>query len=955
MLEKKQSVSMMGTRVTSGTKGMETTMFRYILPFSSDSSDGVSLALAGGKGKNLVELARAGFAVPPGFIVTTEAYRLFVEENRLQPRILALAAQTSADDTSTLEAASTEIDALFEQGVLPPEIAKEITSAYRMMRPHLSGLTGSSGNPTYEPPVAVRSSATAEDLPGLAFAGQQDTYLNIVGERALLDAVRMCWASLWTARAMAYRSRNRIQSGEVALAVVVQEMVLSKVSGVAFTANPVTGHRAEIVIDASYGLGEAVVSGLVDPDHYVVDTQHWKITSRKLGSKEVAIVPREGMEGGTQRVERNEGLQEQALSDEQIIELARIAKRIEVLFGASQDIEWAWASEGTAEGKAEGAAERLYLLQSRPITSLYPLPASAKRSQDNDDSPRVYVNFNFIQGVTDPFTPLGIDALRLIFSGVRDLLHIKSPVQAFLPDAGGRLFIDFTDPVRDRLLRKLVLSFLAQIDPGAQQTLRRLIDEGRFAPRVLLTPGRALLLLWGVLPVLRNVLGALLRPERVRPRVLATAERFVSGVERHARSAQGLAALLRAMEQDLPRAERVSIAVMPTVLPAFAALPLVDRWLTGWLGEKPGAALQLMRGLPGNITIEMNLKLWAVAQRIRADGATSEFMRTHSVESLADAYHRRELPDAFQGALDGFLKKYGMRGVAEIDMGKPRWRDDPAQIVEILLGYLRLEDPDLAPDVVYKRAAEEAERLAVQYIARARKTRFGWLRSRLLAGTIRRMRTLGGLREAPLFYLVRVNDIYRTALLDSARGLVGEGKLEAAEDIFFVPLDRLKDFARGKKLDLRAVVDMNRADYEREQARRQVPRIVLSTGEVFYEGMGRATEERVGTESESEMVGEAVSPGVAEGRARVILDPHGARLEPGEILICPSTDPGWTPLFLTAGGLVMEIGGMITHGSVVAREYGIPAVVGVHEATTRIKTGQLVRVDGNRGRVAILE
>jgi phosphohistidine swiveling domain-containing protein len=951
-------------------------MSRYVLPLSSNEA---TLALAGGKGKNLAELTRAGFPVPPGFIVTTDAYQQFVEAGQLQSRIISLAKGISLDDPVALETTSAEIRALFEGGTVPAEIAVDVTSAYHTLLPKVPGSStdASAPNATNAPsglPVAVRSSATAEDLPGLAFAGQQDTYLNIVGESALIDAVKRCWASLWTARALAYRERNHIPPEEVALAVIVQEMVASKVSGVLFTANPVTGHRGEIVIDASFGLGEAVVSGLVDPDHYEVEARHLKITKRKLGTKEVAIVPRAGGGGGTEHVELRgrdgngeggRGPQEQALPDEQIIELARIAKQVEALFGAPQDIEWAWIDG------------QLYLLQSRPITSLYPLPKLPKLPRpprpprppklhesarpDEEQSPRVYVNFNLIQGITDPFTPLGIDALRLVFGGVRDLLRIQSPPRDFLPDAGGRLFLDFTDPVRDRRLRNLVLDFLARIDPGAQQTLRRLISEGRFAPKVVLTLRRAILLVWGVLPILRSVVGALLRPERVRPGALAAAEQFVSEVEKHAQAAKNLSACLRAMERDLPRTERISIAIMPTVLPAFAAVPIVDRWLTRWIGEKPGMALQLMRGLPGNITIEMNLKLWAATQEIRANDTAAQFMRTQSVETLVEAYRRGELPATAQRALKRFLKEYGMRGVAEIDLGRPRWRDDPRQIVETLLGYLRLEDPKLAPDVIYRRGAEEAERLASQYIARVRKTRFGWLRAKLLAGTIRRMRILGGLREVPLFYLVRVNDIYRTVLLDSAQQLVSDDELGSAEDLFFVPLDELKQFAQGKRIDLRATASVNRANYARERARRQVPRILLSTGEAFYEGMsgarnggGEGGEGEAGV-SGNELVGEAVSPGVVEGRAHVILDPAGARLEPGEILVCSSTDPGWTPLFLMAGGLVMEIGGVITHGSVVAREYGIPAVVGVHQATTVLKTGQQIRVDGNHGRVTILQ
>ncbi len=901
-------------------------MLKYIRPFSSPEA---ILALTGGKGSNLAGLARAGFAVPPGFIITTDAYRLFVTSNQFGSRVLHLAKSITLEDLVALEATSAEIRALFASGTMPVEIREEVASAYTTML---------SSSPTNHP-VAVRSSATAEDLPGLAFAGQQETYLNVVGESALLEAVKRCWGSLWTARAMAYRARNHVPPDEVALAAVVQEMVQAEVSGVLFTANPITGRRDEMVIDASYGLGESVVSGLVEPDHYVVDPHGWRITKRKLGAKELAILSRAGTEGGTEQVKRPKS-EEQALPDRAIIQVAQSAGKVAAHFGSPQDIEWAWASG------------RLYILQSRPITSLYPLPDLPKNAQP-EDGPRLYINFNAIQGVNDPLTPLGIDALRLIFGSVRELLHIDSQPRDFLPDAGGRLFLDFTDLARDQHLRTLALDFLARTEPGTQQILHRLIQEGRFSPKVVLTPKRAISLFAGVFPLLRTAVTALLRPEGVRPRVLARAERFIARTRRHARAANDLSATLRAMEWDLPRAQSVSIMVMPTVLPALAAAPIVDRWLTSWLGEKPGMALQLMRGLPGNITIEMNLKLWAAAQEIRADVPTLEWVSTKSVETLVGAYQSSELPPTAQFAIERFLREYGMRGVAEIDLGTTPWRDDPTQIMQTLLGYLRLENPNLAPDVLFSRGAREAERLAAQYIKRARATRFGWLRAKLLSAAIRRMRILGGLREAPLFYLVQVNDIYRTALLQRACDLVRDNQLDRAEDIFYIPLAELKHFARGGKGDLKVLARANRAEYEREKERRQMPRILLSTGEAFYEGISAGS--KAAASDEDPLVGEAVSAGVVEGRAHVVLNPQNARLEPGDILVCPSTDPGWTPLFLTAGGLVMEIGGLITHGSVVAREYGIPAVVGVHQATTRIKTGQRIRVDGNQGSVTILE
>ncbi len=917
-------------------------MSKYILAFSSGDA---SLPRAGGKGANLVRLVRAGFRVPPGFIITTDAYHAFVTMNQLQASIVGLAENASPEDSTRLENTSAEIRALFERGKIPADITAEIMSAYR----DLCGQTAASENSklgkaskqsplaTMPIAVAVRSSATAEDLPGLAFAGQQDTYLNIVGEEAVLDAVKKCWASLWTGRAMAYRVRNHIPPNEVALAVIVQQLVPAASSGILFTANPVTGRRDEMVIDASFGLGEAIVAGQVEPDHFVVNPHDLTITERKLGSKAIVILPRTG--GGTEQIAQGNSArddsQRQALPDGRIVELAQIARQVAEHFGSPQDIEWAWANQ------------QLYLLQSRPITSLYPLPVPARSGL------RVYVNFNFIQGVTDPLTPLGIDALRMLFSGMPRLLRLHSSMREILPDAGGRLFLDLSDVIGDTRLRNLTLNIVAQSDPAARQALLRLIEEGRIAPKRSLTARRALTLLIAFLPILRRTLTAWLVPERARRQVIARAEQFMIQTRAHARHTNDLASRLRSMENDLSHTEELGLGVMPTALSVFSAVQRMDHWLATWLKEKPGTALQLMRGLPNNATTEMDLKLWAAAQAIRRDPAALAAVCSESIDALVEAHRHSQLPAAAQRAIDEFLQAYGMRAVAEIDLGRPRWRDDPMPILQTLRSYLQIEDENLAPDVVFQRNREQAERLASDVVTRVRKTHWGAMRAKLIGVILRRMQVLSGLREAPLFYMVSMLDVYRTCLLDSARVLVTRGELERAEDIFFVPLETLERFAAGgssasSRLDLKEIAAAHRLAYEQERMRKQIPRVLLSTGEAFYEGVSdsKATKD--------EVAGEAVSPGVVEGRVRVILDPRGAHLEPGEILVCPSTDPGWTPLFLTAGGLVMEIGGMVTHGSVVAREYGLPAVVGVHNATTLFKTGERVRVDGNRGRVSLL-
>ncbi len=895
-------------------------MSRTIIPFTSEDT---TLAEVGGKGANLVELTRAGFPVPPGFLVGTEAYLAFVEANGLLAPILEHASSARATEPASLEAASQAIRKLFSTGVMPENVGRAVCEAYYA----LSRKSGESDDLA----VAVRSSATAEDLPGLSFAGQQDTYLNVVGADAVLHAVQECWGSLWTGRAIAYRARSEIAPEHVALAVVVQVLVPAEVSGVLFTANPLTGRRDEMVIDASYGLGEAIVSGQVEPDHYAVRTGSWKIVERKIGAKALVIAPRAG--GGlSHNTSRAQG--QQALTDAQIVELAQLAGRVADHYDFPQDIEWAFV-----EGQ-------LFLLQARPITSLYPLPNPLTAL--SAANPHVYMSFNSIQGVTEPFTPLGGDVLRLMVKGAFHRLGGQAPEEVALPIAGGRIFVDVTQLIRDPRTRRLYLGLLSNADPGARRITLRLFDEGRVNEQRWLRFSHIRHLARVLFPRFKRAVAAVYAPEFTRARALAEADAVLEKTKADIANAKSLSALLSMMDSLLPTMlpDRL-LPIMAVAVPGIATMGILDRLLLRWLDLSPGAVLPVLRGLPNNPTTEMDLALWALAESIRSDPDSAKAFQTRTARDLVEAYRHSQLPPLVQQGLARFLESYGMRAVGEIDLGRPRWRDDPAHIVSVVQGYLELTDTTLAPDRLFKRGQVEAEEYAKALVERVRSTRYGAIRARFLAAAFHRLRALAGVRESPKFYWIKTLALFRAALLKHGYDLARRGMLAHAEDLFFVPLEQLREYARGIPVDLCATVAHQRAEYERERARTRMPRVMLSTGEVFYEG--------VANDTDADLVGQPVSPGVVEGRARVVLDPREARLEPGEILVCPATDPGWTPLFMTAGGLVMELGGMITHGSVVAREYGIPAVVGVHQATTRLHTGQRIRVDGSSGQVLLLE
>lgn len=899
-----------------------------ILPFTASDA---TLETAGGKGLNLVRLTRAGFAVPGGFIISTGAYREFIDANRWLPTIQSAVTTLSAEDPNALEKASTQIRVAFSAGKIPEGIEAAIRAAYADLQSQMmdDGARSMVHRPSSVFSVAVRSSATAEDLPDLSFAGQQDTYLNVIGIEALLQAVINCWSSLWTARAIGYRLRNNIDHSQAALAVVVQAMIQSEASGVLFTANPLTGLRSEAVIDATLGLGEALVSGQVEPDHYVVDILSRRVVTKMVGAKKISTRGKAG--GGVEVIEENAETQ-QALFDEQILQLAKIGQEIQDEYGFPQDIEWAFAGG------------QLYVLQSRAITSLFPVP------EISFDPLHIWFSFGAVQGLLGPMTPLGIDAARHIFAGAGRMFgeQIQASEEDVLVPAGERLWIRISDVIRHPLGHRVIGGALGFIEPSAGKILKSLLDDPRLGAgtgKIKFDTLRRLSRF--ALPVLGRLIHTVLQPEKARREFDATIESNLATAQIPLATDR----FRRLMNVVTFMRERIALALafllprfIPLMAPSMGSLALLDKIA----GDDETLALEVTRGLPRNVTTEMDLALWQAAKKIRADAASLEVFRTSDPASLARRTLDRALPEAAQTAIQSFLEKYGMRGVGEIDFGQPRWREDPTPLMHTLQSYLNIDDA-FAPDVLFTRGEGAASNAVERLAAKARRGPIGGFREKLVRGAVRRIRSLMGARESPKFFAVRTMGIARKALLEVGEEFFQAGTIARADDLVFLTLAELEELAMNKPRDWQTLVVERRAVYERERRRKQIPRLLVSDGRAFYEGLGSETD------TDQVIHGSPVSPGVAEGTVHIILDPRGAQLAPGEILVCPGTDPAWTPLFMAAGGLITEVGGMMTHGSVVAREYGIPAVVGVHQATVRLKNGQRLRLDGTTGQILILE
>lgn len=858
-----------------------------------------SLATVGGKALNLGRLAAADFPVPPGFCLTTAGYRKAapMEMDSIADRLDRVRGQQD-EDRNRLSWRGRETMAA---APVPPDVEAAIRDAYAAM---------GSG------PVAVRSSATAEDLPFASFAGQQDSFMDVVGADAVVEAVRRCWASLWTDRAVAYRTTNGISHREVGLAVVVQQMVGAGTAGVLFTANPVTGTRTETIIDASRGPGRAVVSGAVTPDHFVVETASGRILQQARGRAP-------------------------SLTDSQLRNLTSLGNAAQRLFGQPQDVEWVIDGGGKA-----------WLTQSRPITTLYPLPTDdpLHGQTDMDGAPdtntRVYLCGTLLQGLTRPITPMGLVVLGLMRGN-------KGPWKYVNP--GLRMYVELTPLIRNKSGRKALARVLPLADGRSAAVFPTLLEDPRFsvvrAPHKIsrrkgtAVPARkqskgaegtqSLGLVVALVPAMFR---ALLWPDRELRRARQYQNRLAAQLVLP--SPASPARRLQHAEDILATTVNGLIqATLPAPSVGYLMLAAARRLLRGI--AKPRELEAVLRGLPHNVTTIMDLELWHLSVSLGRDPEARRAFRELKPGELAARYRAGTLHPTAQSGLKKFLAKYGHRAVAEIDLGMPRWSEEPDHILGVISNYLRVEDPEQAPDRQFAKAADRAEARISELVERAGTK--GRLRARLVALCLRRTRQLAGLRELPKFYIVMVLAEMHRQLTEVGAQLVKNGTIDAAGDVFFLDFDELRVGLRGA--DLKGIVTDRRRLYDVELRRRRVPRLLLSDGtDVEAAAMPQPA-------AADRLTGTPASAGTATGKARVIMDPVGAHLEPGEILVAPSTDPGWTPLFMTAGALVMEMGGVISHGAVVAREYGIPAVVGVAEATTRLRNGQSITVDGAAGTV----
>lgn len=875
----------------------------YILSFPE--IDKSKPAMVGGKGANLGELSRIkGLQVPEGLCITTEVYKEIIGSNTELNTLLDQLTILKADDRKAISEVSAKIRKVIEETAIPKDIEAEIGRRIEQMDEANA--------------YAIRSSATAEDLPTASFAGQQDTYLNIIGMESILKHISKCWASLFTDRAVIYRLQNGFDYRKVYLSVVIQKMIFPDVAGIMFTADPITSNRKIVSIDASFGLGEALVSGLVNADIYKV--REGQVIDKKVSTKKLAIYALK--DGGTKHQELSlEQQNRQALTDEQILALEQTGRKIEEHFGCPQDIEWCLVDAPTSQGHGT-----FYIVQSRPITTLYPIPEA------NDQENHVYISVGHQQMMTDAMKPLGLSFFLLT-------------TKALMRTAGGRLFVDVAPMLGTSAGRETMINVLGKSDPIIRDALTTIVAREGFIKllpddKKASGPGKSDK---AVSPpnyqALNDydptIVSDLIRSSQISIEALKQNIKRKSGPD-----------LFDFILEDIQQSKKTNAdsQSFDVIMTGMNASSWINEKMNEWLGEK-NAADVLSQSVPNNITSEMGLELLHVGDVIRPYPEVIEYLQQTKDDNFLDELLRLDGGEETRDAIHTYLKKYGMRCAGEIDITKTRWSEKPITLVPLILSNIKNHEPG-AGSRRFEQGLQEALKKERELLERLRLLPDGEQKAKEAKRMIDLVRNLSGYREYPKYIIVSRYFIYKQALMKEAERLAQANVIEEKEDIFYLSFEEFREAVCTNKLD-HQIISKRKEDFKFYE-KLTPPRVFTSDGEIIT---GKYKRENLPAGA---IVGLAVSSGVIEGRARVILNMEDADLEDGDILITAFTDPSWTPLFVSIKGLVTEVGGLMTHGAVIAREYGLPAVVGVELATRLIKDGQRIRVNGTDGYVEIL-
>jgi rifampicin phosphotransferase len=821
------------------------------------------LALAGGKGANLGELSQAGFDIPPAFVITTASYDLLVQENDLQTRLDESLIALDPDTPDSAKNVSQRIQSLFQDASIPEEIKVGILKAYH----HLGGA------------VAVRSSATAEDLPEASFAGQQETFLNVIGEEALMNAVRDCWMSLWSERAILYRARQNVDQKAVKLAVAVQKMIEADAAGVMFTANPVTGARDELTIDASPGLGEAVVGGLVTPDHYVVNKGTYRVKDKQFGKREVIVRPKK--EGGIEEIkETPKTINKYVLLPQAIRELSEIGVSIECHYGTPQDIEWAWVQDNSKTGK-------FYVLQSRPMTALpEPLMVSGPM--------RMVIPMLAEMWPTRPY-PLDMTtftgAIERAIGGLLAAMIGKSapnPDESFVEEDG--VVLEFRPPQVNPSPSMLYMPFLT-IWRTRHYDLSRWDDD----------------------PLLTEYIAKARALEKLDLQSLSWTENIEI-------ISDALALIPRAME--------LRQRYLPKAILGLGVLRLLVS-----IVRRSNQFGTLVSGVKTKTT-KTNEALEDLAKQIRDDLVLKDLFNETDPKSLRLGLKDTEVGQAFLGRFEQFLSEYGHRETA-LTISQPAWKDTPENVLAIL-------------KVLAEGEAQKPESYNAWQKTRDDLLAHSILGTRLLRGlflkSLTNARYLFQIREDTHFYATMVQPTVRHVALELGKRLVQIGAIDGIEEVFHLKFDEIKAFGEPWPPTKQTVEKIGSLVASRKAKRESLankpmvdPRLLTTTAPILNGVL---------------LNGTPGSPGVAQGPARIVRDvSEFGKLRAGDVLIAPVTNPAWTPLFQRAVAVVVDTGGLASHAAIVAREYGIPAVMGTLKGTKELKDGEWIQVDGSRGLV----